>query len=223
MQRVWEWRGFYCLRGQQVPQRVAVFIDYQNVYKGARAAFPPTAGADGHVHGQIRPIALGLVLRGADRELVSVGVYRGLPSPKHDSKGNAAAQRQIAAWNAAGGGILKSCARPLNYRDPLKPREKGVDVQLAIDVVIGAVKREYDVAIVFSNDTDLHPAIEAVGEILGPASAELATWRNPDRRPRPATCAGTPVRIRVLDQTDYQWVQDTTNYTAPKPRAPRPR
>lgn len=41
-------------------------------------------------------------------------------------------------------------------------REKGVDVQIAIDLVIGAVEDSYDVAIVVSSDTDLIPAIKYV-------------------------------------------------------------
>jgi uncharacterized LabA/DUF88 family protein len=43
-----------------------------------------------------------------------------------------------------------------------KIREKGVDVQIAIDLVIGAVENIYDTAIVVSSDTDLIPAIKYV-------------------------------------------------------------
>ncbi len=43
-----------------------------------------------------------------------------------------------------------------------KIREKGVDVQIAIDLVIGAVEDKYDTAIIVSSDTDLIPAIKYV-------------------------------------------------------------
>jgi uncharacterized LabA/DUF88 family protein len=43
-----------------------------------------------------------------------------------------------------------------------KIREKGVDVQIAIDLVIGAVENSYDVAIIVSSDTDLIPAIKYI-------------------------------------------------------------
>jgi len=43
-----------------------------------------------------------------------------------------------------------------------KIREKGVDVQIAIDLVIGAVENNYDVAIIVSSDTDLIPAVKYV-------------------------------------------------------------
>lgn len=41
-------------------------------------------------------------------------------------------------------------------------REKGVDVKLALDLVIGAADDLYDTAIVISSDTDLIPAIKYV-------------------------------------------------------------
>lgn len=41
-------------------------------------------------------------------------------------------------------------------------REKGVDVKLSVDLVIGAVDNLYDTAIVISSDTDLIPAIQYV-------------------------------------------------------------
>lgn len=41
-----------------------------------------------------------------------------------------------------------------------KYHEKGVDVQLAVDIVIGAYEDMYDTAVVVSSDTDLIPAIQ---------------------------------------------------------------
>lgn len=40
--------------------------------------------------------------------------------------------------------------------------EKGVDVQVAVDLVVGAYEDYYDVAIVISSDSDLVPAIRKV-------------------------------------------------------------
>ncbi len=41
-------------------------------------------------------------------------------------------------------------------------REKGVDVKLAVDLIILAENKEYDIAILVSGDTDLVPAVEKV-------------------------------------------------------------
>lgn len=41
-------------------------------------------------------------------------------------------------------------------------REKGVDVQIAVDLVVGAYENTYDSALLVSSDTDLIPAIRKV-------------------------------------------------------------
>lgn len=43
-----------------------------------------------------------------------------------------------------------------------RTREKGIDVKLATDLIVGAVDRQYDVAIIVSSDSDLVPAIDWV-------------------------------------------------------------
>ena len=41
-----------------------------------------------------------------------------------------------------------------------KFHEKGVDVQIAVDMVRGAIKNEYDICYLISSDTDLLPAVQ---------------------------------------------------------------
>ncbi|MCL5016379.1 MAG: NYN domain-containing protein [Patescibacteria group bacterium] len=43
-----------------------------------------------------------------------------------------------------------------------KPREKGTDVKISIDLVIEAIEDLYDTAILISSDTDLIPALQYV-------------------------------------------------------------
>lgn len=43
-----------------------------------------------------------------------------------------------------------------------KFHEKGVDVKIATDMLIGAYENKYDVAIIISSDTDLIPAIQHI-------------------------------------------------------------
>lgn len=81
--------------------RVAVYIDWQNVYNAARRAFGltdlPTE------EGQVSPLRVAHILasgngRGAEGELVRVEVHRGLPNPSKDPIGYGANRRQSAAW-----------------------------------------------------------------------------------------------------------------------------
>lgn len=45
------------------------------------------------------------------------------------------------------------------------PREKGVDVLLATDLIVDAVFDQYDIAYVISDDSDLIPAVEAAKKV----------------------------------------------------------
>jgi len=201
-------------------QRVVVFVDYQNVYRRARDAF----GLHGSfVDGQVDPLSVGHLLASAeeDHELVGVRVYRGMPSPNRDPVGHAATQRQIARWRESSLVTVKT--RSLNYRDQGAPQEKGIDVQIAVDFVMLAMQGFYDVGILFSADSDLHPAVEAVGTTAGSSAVRLASWW--DRRlggPRVVKAENQVVFTHVLRRADYDAVHDPTNYAIGVGRKPRP-
>lgn len=194
--------------------RVSLFVDYQNVYHGARNAFHyadalPSAG-------QISPHRLGglLVARqpltgdANERWLHEVRVYRGMP--RTGDRGYAAAQRQHDAWRHDG---VKVITRPLGGPSSRR-REKGVDVELALDFFAGALDGDYDVGIIFSADADLLPAIE---KVLDPGRAltavvEVANWWNP---PTATVQLAKDIGIRhhKLTDADYERVRDRRNYT----------
>lgn len=206
--------GFLFLRVLAMSDRVMVFVDYQNVYRQARRAFG--LDNDHHVHGQILPLRLGLVLRDmgiGERNLTEVRVYRGMPSPKWDPKGSGAADRQIALWRQ--NGPVKVITRPLNYRDPNAPQEKGIDVQIAVDFVRLAIEGKegrYDVGVLFSADTDLLPALEGVCELKGPQACEVAAWAPSTGSPSVLRVKGQHIRYHYLDRTSYGRLHDPTNY-----------
>jgi hypothetical protein len=56
-----------------------------------------------------------------------------------------------------------------------RPREKGVDVALAIDLLECALAGKFDTAVVFSGDTDLLPAVEAAFHRTS-THIEIACW-----------------------------------------------
>lgn len=195
--------------------RMVVFIDYQNTYRGARDAFFPDS--PNNRDGQVHPLALANILcrmrqeNGLPTRLDGVRVYRGLPDGRRDPRGYGAALRQGDRWEKAGVTLL---ARPLRYPadwPASSPEEKGVDVQLAIDFVAMALRSEYDVGVLVSRDTDLRPALEVVRS-LG-RRVEVAAWRARNgRSPRldlPGQsgiwCHWLPVDAygRCADPTDY--------------------
>lgn len=53
----------------------------------------------------------------------------------------------------------------LEKRPDGKKTKKGVDVKIAVDLLVNAYKNNYDVALLISNDADFIPAIEEVQKI----------------------------------------------------------
>jgi uncharacterized LabA/DUF88 family protein len=211
-------------------EHVFVFLDWQNVYMRARDSFHDRS-AD-FTAGQVNPLDLALELtkRGApdsQRSLAQVRIYRGVPDQRYDAKGYAAARRQIASWERDQ--RVKVFTRTLRYPPDWKPgdadgpREKGVDVQLALDVVTCGLDENYDTGIVMSADQDLVPALEYMDRrriSRGKPRLEVAAWKGVQgRRPNRITIGGGRPFCHWLDQMTYWGVQDETDYTQqPTPR-----
>ena len=203
-------------------QRVVVFIDYQNVYHLARAAFGFGGDPDknlGHVH----PGAVGELLCDlgravfADRELRGVRVYQGLPDVRSGAVLVRFVSRQVAGWERSAGVVVKT--RPLAYHEVMRrgettwrAQEKGVDVMLAVDVVDMARTDAYDTAVVFSADTDLLPALEAAVDIG--KRVETATWRGPGESRGPLRIKQRGLWNHYLDRACFDRVRDDTDYLA---------
>jgi uncharacterized LabA/DUF88 family protein len=156
--------------------RVGVFVDWQNCYRTARDAF----GFHGRgLDGNVKPLLLASLLatnRPERGELTKVRIYTGRASQRHDPQTYAANRRQFAAWKASDPERVDLIARTLDYSLG-RPREKGVDVALAIDIVrTSLIQPEHEVAVVVSADTDLLPALELLVAEGGEKSVEVASW-----------------------------------------------
>jgi uncharacterized LabA/DUF88 family protein len=208
--------GFFLSTKDSVKKtKVAVFLDWQNVYHHAREAFglkdQPTR------FGSISPFRIAQTLaarggRGAWGELVRVEVHRGFPSPRRQPDANRAVTRQNTAWKAESP-LVHPIFQNLRYRTvdgKVVAEEKGVDVRLAINAVEYAVTRECDLAIVFSHDTDLLPVVDVISKLRGSDCVETASWLSDSHRkqlpPRPGVInhgLGVEVFNGVEDSTDY--------------------
>lgn len=206
--------------------RVAVFIDYQNIYMSARETFG--LKHEHFVHGQVYPRRLGLLVTARGRvvdpmrELERVWVFRGEPVAKHSRSGQAACQRQVEYWSAQR--RVSVVTRPLKYYEigrnaygevMYEAREKGIDVLLALYMVMGAMRDEYDVAVLASADTDLVPALETVLE-LG-KRCEVVAWQAKGGRNSRLSIPGRNLWCHWLKHRDYENLCDPTDYTKPQP------
>ena len=196
-------------------ERVAVFIDYMNVYEGSMQAVGVDRSNPGTA-GQFDPWSVaGLIAArrgertGRRQSLVMVGVYRGMPAPSRDKIEASRSARQVSRWKAAAakaGAPLVVRTRPLNYTHG-KAREKGIDVMLALDLAFGAHLEEFDAAVVFSGDTDLLPAVERAREFG--VDCDSASWIGGGRRLQPPSVA---YEYR-LSREDYRRVSDPADYS----------
>ncbi|HYB36220.1 MAG TPA: NYN domain-containing protein [Mycobacterium sp.] len=152
-----------------------------------------------------------------DRVLHEVRVYRGLPSPTRQPKGYAAARAQISVWQQLP--KVKVVTRPLQYPDNWpaeKANEKGVDVQLALDMALMAHKRAYEVGILMSLDTDLKPILESVADLTrawGKPRAEAAAYSAAGQRCGRLPLPGQRVYCHWIDEAVYKSLRDDTDYT----------
>ena len=205
---------------QAAATRLVVFLDYQNVYSGAREAFHPYRAS--YTEGQVDPVKLAdmIASRGiGSRELTEVRVYRGRPDSTRDPRGYGANLRQCTAWECQDPTRVRVIPRILRYPKnwPAEPaQEKGIDVALAIDVVTMAIRDEYDVAVVMSTDTDLKPALEAVTSLRGNPypRCEVAAWSSPHGYSRRLSIASKRLWCHWLSEDDYRAVADPTDYAA---------
>jgi len=139
-------------------ERVAVYIDGSNFYKYLKDKeinFPKGVKFD------FRAFVNFLV--GEHRECVSKRYYTGIfrdidGSPKSIElvKG----QQKFLSEIEKDSFVIKR-GRIIKHDDGTF-KEKGTDVKISVDLIIGAVDNLYDTAILISSDTDLIPAIQYV-------------------------------------------------------------
>ena len=202
--------------------RVVVFVDYQNVYHGARHLF----GGSESLHpstGNVHPLAYGKLLcdlgleKDPDRVLAGVRVYRGKPvHGRGHEKVCQAFDRQVALW--ARTPRVEVFTRPLRYFPAvneagdhyLRGEEKGVDVMMALDIALGATNNTYDVAVAATADTDLLPAIEHALEVN--KRVETSTWWTAKSPRGKLTVPNRNIWNHNLNKSHFDLVRDGTDY-----------
>jgi uncharacterized LabA/DUF88 family protein len=148
-------------------KRAMAFFDGQNLYRHAKDAF-------GHHHPNYDPTKLHTAVCGAQGWVSNlVRFYTGVPSAVHSPMWAAYWSNRVLALKRVGVAVT---TRPIRYhteiitvdgeqREVITPQEKGVDVRLALDVVSRARRKEYNVAVIYSQDQDLCEIAQEVKEI----------------------------------------------------------
>jgi hypothetical protein len=201
-------------------QRVAVVVDYQNMHLTARGQFTPQ-GTPTH-HSLLHPLHLAnqiLIARAATQpmslsaKLALVSVFRGLPSSAHAAKDYGRSLAQKAEWTRDP--RVQVTYRPLRYQREngvQVPREKGVDVLVALETVQLVQSGAYDVVILAAHDTDLEPALEVALRVVAAAgrpTIETAGWKDCKR----LRAHGSQTWHTFLNQGHYQAARDRKLYS----------
>lgn len=166
-------RGYYL--GNTMPlepadKRAITFVDGQNLFHTARESF-------GHSFPNYDVRALSeAVCQSAGWRLAQVRFYTGIPDPADDPRWHQFWTGKLAIMGREG---VRIFSRPLRYRNRtvklpdgtqhtyLTGEEKGIDVRIALDVIRLANAREYDVAVIFSQDQDLSEVASEIRTIAG--------------------------------------------------------
>jgi len=128
-------------------RRVGIFIDGPNLYHCARRS----GGGGGHldIPAFVRWLA-------GDRELTEAVYWTALLQPEVDRDRATAQARFFAVLERSIPNARVGRATQRRVRD--RWVEKGVDVGLALDVVLGAIKDRWDDCVIVSGDGDLRRA-----------------------------------------------------------------
>jgi len=144
------------------------FIDGQNLYRHAKDAF-------GHHHPNYDPVKLlNAVCKARGWQPAGTRFYTGVPVQERQPMWHAYWSSRLLSMRRAGVIVF---SRAIRYRteeislpdgtmyEVDTAQEKGVDVRLAVDVMRLAIAKQYDVAVIFSQDQDLVEVAEEIRHI----------------------------------------------------------
>lgn len=144
------------------------FVDGQNLYQHAKEAF-------GHHHPNYDPIKLhSHVCEANGWQPNLVRFYTGVPGAVESPMWAGYWSNRVLALKRAG---VTVTTRPLRYRTECAfdengeekiisvPHEKGIDVRLALDIVACALSKQFEVAVIYSQDQDLSEVVADIKKI----------------------------------------------------------
>jgi uncharacterized LabA/DUF88 family protein len=207
------------MRVEPSVKRAVSFVDGQNLYFAAREAF-------GYSYPNYYASALSkAVCAEKGWELVQTRFYTGIPDAQDNALWNSFWTAKLL-WMTRQG--IHTYSRPLRYRNKrialpdgtehtlLTGEEKGIDVRIAIDVIRMAHRKQYDVALIFSQDQDLSEVAREIRVI----SSEQDRWIK-------VACAfplsPTSVNRRGIDGTDWIPIDRSLYQKCLDPRDYRPK
>lgn len=146
------------------------FFDVQNLFRHAKDAFQTSHG-DGYHHPNFDPLKLHLKVAehfGLQKNLTRF--YTGIPPQSESEMWSGYWSNRVLALKRAG--VLVETRKLRYHTETLSDgtikkvaQEKGIDIRISLDLVRCTRKKEFDAAIIFSQDQDLYEAVAEVRDI----------------------------------------------------------
>jgi hypothetical protein len=158
-----------------MPDHVALYLDFENVHRVGHGLYARGRERYSCVPEPSLIADLIAARRRSDTEIRVINVYRGLPNSRLEPQAASANAQQANQWQRRDPRV-RMIRRPLAYRGwpDHPPVEKGIDVQIAVDMIQTALGHIFAALILFSSDTDLLPVVELAGSTGTPV--EVACW-----------------------------------------------
>jgi len=200
-------------------KRCIAFVDAQSLFHAARQAY-------GSFYPDYDPLALSQsICKAQGWELAQVRVYTSIPSVEDNEYWHRFWLNKLRALECAGvvtwwkgWKMRKRPVHTLDGRVQMLPTalEKGVDLKMAVDILQRAHSKQFDIALVFSQDQDFADVADEI----------RAVARDQDRWIKIASAypySSASRTFRGIDRTDWLQIDRETYDACLDPRDYRPR
>jgi uncharacterized LabA/DUF88 family protein len=187
-----------------------LFFDGQHLYRSAKDAWRslPPIGPSNYSWPSYDVVKLAnrLVATDPQRIIKQIRFYTGVPDFNIDARWHTFWTKKLKHLQSQGVVIYKGRINSGN-------QEKGVDVRLAIDLIKLTYEKEYDVALIVSQDWDFGPAVALAKEIARDQSRQLIFESHFPISMRTTNTRGIPGTNWIgIDKTTYDTCFDPNDY-----------
>lgn len=146
------------------------FFDVQNLFRHAKEAFQDTPG-DGYHHPNFDPLKLHRkVAEDIGCSPTLTRFYTGIPPVSESEMWSGYWSNRVLALKRSN--VIVETRKLRYHAEEMPdgtirkvPQEKGIDIRIALDLVRCTRKKEFDVAIIFSQDQDLAEAVAEAKDV----------------------------------------------------------
>jgi uncharacterized LabA/DUF88 family protein len=176
--------------------RVEIFVDGSNFYHGLKKQFGDGRCDFEKLVARVLP----------SRQLVRFNDYAGTVHPGHQARVCAVQQAFLARLRLLSFPV-KIHTRPMQYlsRKPLSPpREKGIDTRIVQDLIVGALDKRFDAAVLLSGDRYFVDVVRLISSRFG---VKVETYYPASRRHLFEACREAFAKAETITRRFYDSIR----------------